>query len=163
MSAARYAIRAGRRLGLNATPGMVGLEAATQTFVKGAVLIDNGSGYLAEGGANPTGILGIADEDAHNDGAAGTSKIAFTPAIPNVLFEASLDQASALGTYVSLQTDLWAEYGITEDASGIWYVDVDKTGATGRFRIVEFIDAVGSTFTRVLGFFVIDNTAFGVS
>jgi hypothetical protein len=158
---ARYPIRASRRLGLYSTPGMEAPEGASQTFKKGAILVAS-SGNLVEGGTNPSALVGIADRDGQN-ASAGVKKVQFTPLVEGILFEASLDSAGALGTYVSLATDLFAEYGVTKDAAGIWYIDVDKTGANGRFRVMEFMSPVGSTFTRVLGLFTRDITLWNAS
>ena len=56
---------------------------------------------------------------------------------------------SAAGTGTIAQTDYQAEYGLTVDANGVWYVDKDKVGALARVKIVGFRDAVATVLGRV--------------
>ena len=155
-----YAKRFGpsKALGLNIKPSLTGPEAATQSFKKGALLIDS-SGYLAEGGTDPTNIIGVSEEAA--SGTTGND-VRFTPALPNVLFEGRLLGAAA-ADHVLVATNRYAEYGLTKDSDGYWYVNVSKTGADARFRILEFVDAVGTTNARVRGVFTLDQTVFEAS
>jgi hypothetical protein len=142
---ARTAIVAHKAWGLNAIPSHNGIEVVSSSWTRGAPLIDS-SGKLAVAGTDPRAILGFATEAA----SGVTDKVRrFTPALPNVIFEASLDKASALGL-VSLQTHMYAEFGITL-LSGVWYIDVDKVTGGGNtvFRIVGFKDPVGTISARV--------------
>lgn len=154
-----YAKRFGvsKGLGLNAKPTLTGIEAAGQTFLKGALLV-NSSGSVAGAGTNPTGILGVAEEDA--TGTTGNA-VRFIPALPHVLFEARLLASGSAHTLV--QANLYAEYGVTVDADGYWYVDVDKTTTNGRFKILEFVDPVGTSSARVRGVFTYDATLYAAS
>ncbi len=147
-----------KALGLNATPSITGPEDAGETFEKGAILVDN-AGYLAEGGTDPTDIVGVSEQAA--SGTQGTD-IRFTPALPNQLFEAKLLGAAAADHTLAV-TDRYAEYGVTKHADGYWYIDAGKTDADARFRILEFVDAVGTVNGRVRGVFTVDITLYGVS
>jgi len=152
MATSRLAIRAVKALGLSSIPSLVGPEDELQTFVKGAPVIDEGgSGYVGEAGTDPRAILGFTTEAGHNAAADGTENIRFVPALPHVVFEGTLDKASTLGTYLLLATDRFAEYGLTRDAAGIWYIDKDKvTGGTNTVvRVVGFKDPVGTNLARV--------------
>jgi hypothetical protein len=135
--------------GLNATPASVQSQGASQTFTKGAVLI-NGSagnlGTLVEGGADPTALVGIAEEAGANNAAAGAASIRFTPVLPHVSFEMTLDDGT--GTYALVAGDKFKLYGIAKDGSGNWYIDQTDTSNT-RVVIVGFKDPVGTQAARV--------------
>ena len=105
-----------------------GPEAATQTFLKGALLVFS-AGYIQECGADPAAILGVAAEDGHNDTTAGTSQIKYYPLTGNV-FEANLAQAAANTT--SATTDLGTKYGVIKRSTGTahWVVDSAETSST---------------------------------
>ena len=156
---ARVKAGASAREGLSSTPSRRMGEAALQTFELGAVLI-NSAGYLAEGGANPTNIIGIAMEDGENNATAGAKDCGYVPVLPHVLFEMSLDKASGLGR-VTVASDRWTKYGITKHADGEWYVDIDKTGGNARVVVVDFVDAVGTASGRVLVAFLAVQTIYG--
>lgn len=150
-----------RGYGVHALPLDEGPEAATQTFVKGSLVIFTG-GYVTVAGADPVNIVGVALEAGHNDVAAGTSNITYAPAVATQVFEGTVDTSAAFGTGAIAATDLGLEYGITLN-SGVWYVDKNKTGATGRCRIVRLIDPVGTVNGRVHFVFTVDNTIIGSS
>lgn len=145
----RTPILASRREGLSATPSRVMPEAATQTFIRGAVLVKS-TGNIAEAGANPRSIIGIAEEAGKNLG-AGVGQCRYVPAIPGILFQINMDSTS-VPNRATAAADLNAEYGITKDANGSWYLDVDKTtGGTNTVAVVvEFIDPIGTLAGRVL-------------
>lgn len=131
-----------RKLGMNATPSIEAPEAASETFVKGALLIP-ASGYIGEAGADPTTVLGVALEDGHN-GSAGDYNIGYCPALPGQIFEGIIGLASDIA-----QTDLFTKYGVALDAgSGVWYVDTAETSNVV-VCIVGFKDPVGTTNGRV--------------
>jgi len=156
---ARTALRAVKTMGLSSIPSLTEKEANSSTFLKGAVLVDS-SGTLAEGGSNPTNIVGVADRPGQN----GTSKnTRYVPALRNIIFEISFDKASALGTVSPAQTDLNVEYGITKDSAGVWYLDIDKTTTNGRVRIIGFKDAIGTIQGRVYVYFTGDSTIYDQS
>ena len=128
--------------------GDYGVDGAAN-YVKGAVLILT-SGNLTKGGANPTAIVGVA---VHKHPLSNTQlKVVgmHIPAMPRVEFEASIDTSASEGTGTIAQTDMGAQYGITEDSNGVWYVDKNKTAA-GDVRVVitKLVDPVGELLGRV--------------
>lgn len=158
---ARKALVPSKCLGHTSTISLTGPEAASETYKKGAVLVA-ASGKLQEGGANPVGIVGVAEEPGENL-ASGSPKVRYVPALPNQMFEGSIDDNGDLGNGAIAAADLYAEYGVTEDAAGVWYIDKGKTTTLARFRILEFVDAVGTVNGRVRGVFTQDVTLYGVS
>lgn len=119
---------------------------ASQTFVRGAVLVA-ASGLLSEGGADPTIIVGIAN---HGVAAAASGDVVnYIPAYPGQEFIASVDNTAA-GTGTIVATDKWSRYGLTQDSDGIWYIDKDKTtDAEARVTITDFVDPVTTLLGRV--------------
>ena len=147
MAASRVAISTGPKKGLSAIPVRHAPCAATETLAKGAAIITDANGRVTEAGVNPTEITGFAIH-ALAAAAVGTD-LAYVPgAGSNVVFEGSVDNTHA-GTGTIAQTDYQAEYGLTADTTGIWYVDKDKTGANARVRIVGFKDALATVMGRV--------------
>lgn len=136
------AFAATSRDGLHSTPSRTGPEAASQTFSKGAVLISS-SGLLAEAGADPTNIVGVAEEDA-----SGTTSddVRFNPAeLDSLIFEGNVQGTGALNAIQA--ADRYGRFGIVL-SGGIWRIDKDET-TNVRVYIVDFIDAVGETNGRV--------------
>lgn len=124
-----------------------GTATTGQTWVRGAVLVA-ASGLLSEGGTNPTAIVGIANAGVTS--AAAGAAVSYIPAHPGQEFVMSVDDASDLGNGASAQTDIGTRYGITEDSSGIWYVDKNKTSdATVCVTVVDLQDAAATTQGRV--------------
>lgn len=159
MAARVRALATGSKLGLYSTPSIVQGEGASQTFKKGAVLV-NGSagnvGMVVEAGADPSGILGVAEEDGKNL-AVGVGSCRFVPAIPNQVFEMTIDDGT--GTYALVAGDKNKQYGIAKDGSGIWYID--QTDTTNlRVTIIGFKDAVGTQAARVYCVFRSSQTAY---
>lgn len=145
---ARIPIEAGAMQGLAAIPKSEAPVAAAQVWVRGAVLTLTAN-ELVEGGADPTGIVGIA---LHKHPPTNTPEEAgyHIPARENIEFIGSIDTNAALGTGAIAAGDLFTAYGITEDADGHWYIDKAKTAAaTVRIRITAFKDAVGTVNGRV--------------
>lgn len=135
--------------GLAAVPKHEAPVAAAQTWVRGAVLIQNGSGELEEGGANPTAIVGVALAK-HPPTNTPEGEGYHIPARENIEFIASVDDSAAIDTGAIAAGDLYTAYGITEDGSGVWYIDKNKTAAADvRVRITGFKDAVGTVQGRV--------------
>ena len=122
---------------------------AAATWVRGAVLVDV-TGELEEGGADPTSIVGIANHDHPPTNEFATDIGKHAPALPGYEFEASVDDSSAIDTGAIAATDQYTAFGITEDASGVWYVDKNKTAAGDvRVRVTKLLDAVGTVNGRV--------------
>lgn len=115
------------------------LEDGSETFVKGNLVVLDGDGMLAECGADPVSIIGVAAQDA-----SGTenTKIGVWRAEPGVVF-------SAICSTTTAQTQVGAKYG-TADSSSVWKVDIAETGTPSVF--VESIDprkAVGTSGGRL--------------
>lgn len=86
--------------------------AAAQTFLEGAVLTLNASGEAAEGGADPTPILGIALHDAGAD-----------PDTTTILVAVATDQATFIfqhDTTAPVQADEGDNFGLLKDVDGVW-------------------------------------------
>jgi hypothetical protein len=149
-------------LGLAAVPVVEMVVTASQTFLAGAVLIDGGSaGTVSEGGANPTGIVGIAVEGVTSSAAGDVIRV--IPALPGIVFEGRL-LGNAAADYTLTQTDVFVEFAIVEDASGYWYLDQSVTGANGRARVIGLGEsAVGDVNARVQFVFSYDITLYAAS
>jgi hypothetical protein len=65
-------------------------------------------------------------------------------------FEAQIDNSST-GTAVTARTLVGGSYGLTVDASGYWYVDLNKTAGNAVLVIKELnpLDPIGTAFGRV--------------
>ena len=115
-------------------------EGATQTFKKGAPLV-NSSGYLiAATSEAAVDIVGFAAEDGHNSTAAGDDNCQYYPARPGDEWLACVDGTIA-------QAQLFTDYGLATDATytDIWVVDLDEATANQKcVQIVELVDPVGT-------------------
>jgi hypothetical protein len=87
-------------------------EAAGQTFVKGEFVYLSG-GYVTEIGDNPTAILGMAMDDAHNS-TAGAYKVGVAVFSDNTILE--MNKVNASGTaQATAYSDVGAVFGIYRD------------------------------------------------
>ena len=147
----------GPSYGLSAHPLENVLEVNSATYKKGAILVMSAN-LLAEGGANPVQIAGVANIPGQN----GTSKTGqFHPAIPSFVFEGQIDDATLNNTYALVAGDLMAQYGISKDpTSSLWFVDKSKTGANARVTVVRFKDAVAALNPRVYFIFKVSQTLY---
>ena len=143
--ATRLPISTGPQKGLFSIPVRHAPVAASETLTKGAPIVVDVNGRVTEAGVNPTDFLGFAVH-ALTSAAVGTD-LAYVPK-RDVVFEGSVDN-SAAGTGTIVQTDYEAEYGLSVDSNGIWYVDKDKVGGNARIKIVGFRDAVATVLGRV--------------
>lgn len=122
---------------------------AAATWERGAVLI-NVTGELEEGGVDPVNIVGLANAKMQPTNSFSTDLGKHHPALPGVEFEGSVDDSSAIDTGAIAAADQYTAFGITEDASGVWYVDKNKTAATEvRVRVTKLLDTVGTVNGRV--------------
>ena len=145
---ARLPIQAAATEGLATRMRTAPVDAAA-AWERGAVVIDV-SGELEEGGVNPTSIVGIANAKHPPTNEFATDIGKHLPALHGVEFEASIDDSSAIDTGAIAAADQYTAYGITEDASGVWYVDKNKTAAADvRVRITKLLDDVGTINGRV--------------
>lgn len=93
--------------------------AAAQDFLQGAVVTLAG-GEISEATADPTSVLGVALHDAGND--PDPTKILVAVARSRSTFIMQPDTGQ---TFV--QADEGSDYGVVEDADGIWVVDKTDT------------------------------------
>ena len=162
MAIKRFA--SGVNLGLHSTPTVPWPEAVTQVFKAGAplVVVANRASEPANGAAIAAkNLIGFAEHDA-----TGRTDFAdaIVPALPSLLFDASVDGAQAAGnapgTGTVLLAQLGAIFGLQKDgASGLWYVDV--SGAGTHVVVVELIDAIGTVQGRVRCMPLLSATIFG--
>lgn len=123
--------------GQNNAPIWHGIEAAGQTYKRGAPLI-NSSGSLATAADEPSAgtVIGIA-----NAAATGTtgSDVPFTPVFNGIIFECTADVASGTsvtGTGTIAQADIWNYFDLSLDTtSGFWYLDQAETTEGGLLLI----------------------------
>ena len=123
-------------------------EAASATFSDGALVVAGGAGTFNQCGANPVRIDGVAIGAGHNDSVAGTHNIMFTLPNEDMVYEVSIDKASAQAGALAVlaQTDVGNTIGVTLDTIGsspagtalYWYADVDKKAANQRLLIIGF-------------------------
>ena len=137
-------------------PTITGKAESATTWVKGAVLIDSGTGYLTEGADGPTTgtIVGV----ALNDKAAGETEAVVIPALPSVVFSGRIATGDAGGDYTSLVTNRYSKFGISLDASGSWYINVADT-TDYAVVVLDFIDDIGTNLALVKFAFI--DTIFG--
>ena len=121
---------------------------ASETWAKGAILINDAGGLLAEGGTDPTQIVGVA-VNAVTSATAG-AVVQYIPAITAISFVGTLDTSAAEGTHALVQANVNVKYGLTATSAGKWYVDVNKTSdATVRVVVTGLVDQIGDVLGRV--------------
>lgn len=126
-------------------------EADSQTFKQGA-LVTLASGKLAECGADPAAILGLAVADGQNVvGAANVGVELITPDSLVIMSVKGTDDANETAA-----ADVGASFGVVKDASGHWCVDKDDTTAK-RVTVVRLVDAAGTANGQVEVTFVVAN------
>lgn len=156
------------REGHHSTPMFPYLEDATQTYKKGTPLVVTTAGYLGTAVvANPYnggGLVGISVAAGSNVAAGAADPttgdkyhLAYPVSDLDTEFVGQLAASSttiSVDTHTLAQTDLWARYGITQDAtSGLWYVNFSDTSDLYAV-ITRLIDPIGTVSGRV-GFKVI--------
>jgi len=151
------------REGHHSTPVRAYLEDASQTYKKGTPLVVTTAGYLGTAVvANPYnggGLVGISVAPGSNVAAGAADPntgdkyhLCYPVSDQDTEFVGQLDASSttlAAGTHALAQTDLWARYGITQDAtSGLWYVNFSDTSDLYAI-ITHLIDPIGTIAGRV--------------
>lgn len=134
-----------------------------EAWAKGAIIVEDGTaGLIGEGGADPSGIIGVATHKwpLSVTSPVVASKAHFIPALPGLVFEGTLNVSA--GTYTMALTDVWAEYGLAVDGDGIWYVDQAETTNT-RVVVVKALEAAGTAFPRVRFMFLPEATRYGTA
>lgn len=116
--------------------------AAVQTFKTGALVLRDGSGNIAECGADPAAIYGVAEEPAGKE-PTDANKVIVTRATESTRwwFPCSAAPTSA---------NSGINYGVTKDADGIWYVDFTKTAASARVYVHQVDTDTGRVEVSVL-------------
>jgi len=128
-------------------------EGASATFKKGE-LVYLSAGYVTEIGDNPGYILGMADEDAHNDDDAGTHNVAVVIANNDTVFEFHKTDSSGSGAATAV-TDVGREFAIYRDTTNSWataYISGVGAGTNARLICLDHsnFDTVGDTGGRLL-------------
>jgi len=117
---------------------------AAQVFVADEFVYRSG-GYVVTCADEPGTVLGLAKEAAPQaDGEVevliATAMTAFILCVHDTTVETSIIDATDMGV---------ATYSLVHLAgSGLWYIDKNGTGA--EITIQQFVDAVGTTYGRVL-------------
>lgn len=144
------AVPGARIPGLSSIPTFHGNEKASQTFKKGALLIDDDAGRLQEStspvnaAAVTQRVIGIALHDA--SGVVDTD-VAFVWLSPHVQVEFTLTELT-VGTHALALADMWKCYPITK-ATNYWYLNADAVSDTGGAIVVGFKDPIGTVDGRV--------------
>lgn len=138
-------LRVARYNGLSFEPVHSGIEAATQTWKKGAPLV-YASGKLTEAtdAADQAAMAGMA---AHVASGVTDTAVKYVPFIPGVVFEVTL-MTGAEADFTLVQTNIGLAYGIAKAVSGAWFLDNADT-TNPEFRVVGFKDPVGTVNGRV--------------
>lgn len=133
--------------GIGSVAKREGGAATSESWARGAILIAS-SGYLAEASDDPTAIVGVA---LHAVSSAAQGAVAqYIPATSDLEFIGTLDSAGSPGTHALVITNRYVKYGLSVDASGIWYIDVDETSdALVRVIVTGLVDQVGDIMGRV--------------
>lgn len=147
-----------------AGPMLHGFEKASSTYLKGAFLIDDDSGYVTES-TSPIDASAVGKRTFGFALAAATGTTGSATTGPNVamldvtamtVFEGTLSDATA-GTHTLAIADMHKVYPITKSTN--WYLDANAVSDTGGGRVVGFKDAIGTVDGRV--YFIVTNTARG--
>lgn len=143
---AGYEFKPSRNAGATIAEMRSGVYDAASTFLTGAVLILAADGELEAGGADPTGIVGVALEPAnsrpgygigHNPTIVTWRKQEITYAVANrTTIFSGRGVNGGTDPVTPLQTHIGEAYGLTVDATGTWVIDFAETANT-RLRIVD--------------------------
>jgi hypothetical protein len=134
-------------------------EAASQVFLAGD-FVYTVSGYLTLCGTDPTVIMGMALESAHNT-TAGLYQIRVALAMEIVLFGLSVYHATAGNNKIEA-TDMGLLADIAMSAAGKWVVDKAVSTTTSRVKVLKFIDPLGTIAGMVGCTIVAANRQIGV-
>src|SRR5690606_36212664 len=125
------------RVGGTGVPLVQAIElASSQTFVRGALVVVNSDGLLAECASDPTSIKGVALADANT---SPGEQAANNPLVITGL-ENTVSVATAADTIFSCrgvnsgtdpvtptQTMIGEQYGVTTDSDDVWVLDLAET------------------------------------
>lgn len=141
--------------GTGIIPLLAGAEAASQSWKKGAVLIESSGKIAIAANDAVAAILGVAAGDASG---VTDREVLYYPAMPGNVFEATFED-EANQDYALLIADLYTNHSIMVDSGGIWYVDKNDTTNTA-VEIIGYKDALGTTRARIFVVFEVDKTSF---
>jgi hypothetical protein len=116
--------------------------AAAQTFITGALVLRDGSGNVAECGADPASIYGISEGQAGKE-ITDVNKIIVTRATEFTRWWMSTSVAPT-------SANSGISYGVTKDADGIWYVDFTKTAGSARVYVHQIDTDTGRVEVSIL-------------
>jgi len=158
-----------RRLGLSSTPTLRIAQKASSTFIKGAPVYIDSTGYITSTPvdtltsshsavqAAAAEILGFAQEAGANS-ASDTSLVGVTPALPGMLFKGQMmsttDSSNSGALKTTTQTMIGGNYGLAKLSGDTNYgIDADLASSRDAVTVVEAIDAIG-TSGGLMGFVV---------
>lgn len=145
----KFYMRAVRTIQGVAIPRWAALEAATQTFTRGALVFANTNGQLVECGADPALILGVSTAAGGNNASANVASQLVELAYPGTLFRAYADSSGGEGTGVLALTDRMKGYGVAKSASGgYWFIDT-ADATNDRVVVWDSWDEPGFVITDV--------------
>jgi hypothetical protein len=153
---AKQSLKFARAQGLTVSPSLPGVEAAGQTWKKGAPL-KYVAGMLTEiAEADVTGIAGIALGDA--TGVTG-KQANYCPAMTGCVFEAEFSDLTD-GLNTPTQAIVGEDFGLNKAGDGDWFIDNDEAAAELSVVISGFKDAVGTVNPVVFFHFKNSTTIF---
>lgn len=149
---AKQSLKFARSSGLTTMPSAPGIEAAAQSWKKGAPLKFVGGSLTILGEADVAGIAGIALDNATGI----TGKAAnYCPAQPGCVFEAEFSDLTD-GLNTPTQAIVGEDFGLNVAGDGDWFIDNDEAAAELSVTVIGFKDAVGTVNPVV--FFVFKNS-----
>lgn len=125
--------------------------AAGSNWYRGAALLVDGSGNLAECGADPAAIAGFAENDFGT-----TSASTFNPFGKDGFPPGYAQCCGAFHQYFrcrymgALPGVMGGTFGITRDADGLWKVDFSKSAANQRVKLIRSLATSPENLPEVL-------------
>lgn len=128
--------------------------ATGQTFKAGAILVEDANGEAVEGGADPTGITGVALQAAGTGLGYDLPNSSTTTVVTGRLQEVSVaiadrdtqfsGRAVNGGTdpVTPLQTHIGEQYGLLKTGAGEWVIDIAEVAAP-RVEITDIVPGEG--------------------
>lgn len=166
MATVALEVRAAFMLGGGNIPMLDAPEAASMNDAKGTPVKDNGSGYLdtITVDDNLSLIVGFTTEAGHDSSSAGDDNLSFIPALPNVVFEITLEDESN-NDHVLAATDMWEKFALQKDTTNDrWFLDENDIAAgEAAMKVIGFKDAAGTTKGRVYAVFLNEATIWSAT
>lgn len=111
----------------------------SETFKRGAFLVDGGNGEVDEAGTNPAAIIGVSLADADDYAWQYDTFGTVAPGMPFATADTEF-RGTLVGTISDVSAVVGATYGVTKQVSGYWAVDYTKDSANQRVRITGVDD-----------------------